>query len=191
MYNDSLHSLYRRLKCYFVVCGLKCNFCISGRSWEDCANEVKIESCSSGKNRCGTLYGEKGSMKYYLKGCLSAKKCQSFELDSKGDLWNCNVICCKGDLCNGDHPQYHWPAQLWSSSMNAIFLPLYASRSRLLWDLITVIKSLNFADNNIPFFYGKVRVRFFCWGRFWLKGSSLFLWNVAAWTCSSESQGAV
>ena len=105
------HSLYRRLKCYFVVCGLKCNFCISGRSWEDCANEVKIESCSSGKNRCGTLYGEKGSMKYYLKGCLSAKKCQSFELDSKGDLWNCNVICCKGDLCNGDHPQYHWPAQ--------------------------------------------------------------------------------
>ena len=91
-------------------------------------------------------------MKYYLKGCLSAKKCQSFELDSKGDLWNCNVICCKGDLCNGDHPQYHWPAQWWSSSMNAIFLPLYASRSRLLWDLITVIKSLNFADNNIPFF---------------------------------------
>ena len=164
------------------MCGLKCNFCISGRSWEDCANEVKIESCSSGKNRCGTLYGEKGSMKYYLKGCLSAKKCQSFELDSKGDLWNCNVICCKGDLCNGDHPQYHWPAQWWSSSMNAIFLPLYASRSRLLWDLITVIKSLNF---------GKVRVRFFCWGRFWLKGSSLFLWNVAAWTCTSASQGAV
>ena len=28
---------------------------------------------------------------------------------------------------------------------------LTSSRSRLLWDLITVIKSLNFADNNMPF----------------------------------------
>lgn len=81
------HSLYRRfIKCYFVVCGLKCNFCISDRSWED----------------CGKLHGEKGSMKYYLKGCLSAKECQSFELDSKCGLWYCKVICCKGDLWNGD-----------------------------------------------------------------------------------------
>lgn len=172
------HSLYRRfIKCYFVVCGLKCNFCISDRSWED----------------CGKLHGEKGSMKYYLKGCLSAKECQSFELDSKCGLWYCKVICCKGDLWNGDRQQYHWPAQWWSSSLYAIFLHLHVSRSRLLWDVIIVIKSLNFANNKIPFLrdsksdtllLGKVLTqRLFSF--FFMKRSR------SAWTCSFASQGAV
>ena len=89
--------------------GLKCYQCFSQKSWDECASNKKVMTCSSGADRCGTAHveGEVGgvTVSVYGKGCSTSSVCNSdsckrFVSDPSTKITKCEIDCCRGDLCN-------------------------------------------------------------------------------------------
>ncbi|KAK3708734.1 hypothetical protein QZH41_015166 [Actinostola sp. cb2023] len=91
-----------------IVNALKCYSCVATDEWSKC-NDVKKEvTCSSSISHCLkgviSIKGDGVNTKSYNKMCSDS--CDEKTLDGcnnkkEGVTVECNISCCKGDLCNG------------------------------------------------------------------------------------------
>ena len=87
--------------------GLKCYQCESSKSWDDCADVRKEQTCDAGFDRCAKLYAnikkESLSIERYEKTCLPEAWCNNITQSEtcKDNDGECKAYCCRGDLCNG------------------------------------------------------------------------------------------
>ena len=84
---------------------VKCYQCVSRKGWNDCASVMKEGTCPVGFDRCGTtsIVGKRGNVTFsmYAKRCTTKSLCENFHKPEMCKKFQCNISCCKGDLCNG------------------------------------------------------------------------------------------
>lgn len=104
-------SFFFNICLYFQAYSLKCKLCFSAESWDDCKNTTKETTCTDDFDRCVTQEGKSESpqktVKLFAKGCATSSLCRLGQLNCRPTepstkITKCEVICCKGDLCNGD-----------------------------------------------------------------------------------------
>ncbi|GCB79696.1 hypothetical protein scyTo_0019591, partial [Scyliorhinus torazame] len=88
-----------------TVNGLQCFGCYNSSS-ESCINSLRKVNCVGAENRCfnGTGIQEalvKVGVPFTTRGCVSENMCQPIRLVEFSIILN-EVMCCEGDLCNGD-----------------------------------------------------------------------------------------
>ena len=94
----------------FAGYALKCYQCLSYKSWDDCKSRTKEVTCLYNQDSCGKEHVKKeisvATVEGFAKGCSTSSICNANNCKSMYPhpadvrITECEIDCCKGDLCN-------------------------------------------------------------------------------------------